>query len=525
VTPIAADRRASSSVAAVDASTLSYRRLAANALAGAGGRIAAIAVALILATVLVRRLGLETYGTWAFFFVLIGYHGQFDLGLSVAVERSVARAAGRGETARLGVFLNAGIAMSVLLSLALAAVALLPLPDAWLARLGDPGVVRGCLRVMPVCLLCSNVAAVAGAGLTGLQRTTTVALQRSVMGAATALVVIGLAIAGERRLDVLLVAYAAGLLATAGLSWRAVRTDAPGLRFAPWRVSGEAIRELAVVGGALQATHFVAQAGDQAMRVVLGSAHGAAAIGLYDLASRAAIAPRSLMASLLVALVPFAAAREGHGRIALSESLQRATRYATLAIAAGTVAGFFVAQPLMALWLGGGPGVREAQRMLEWLLVALAIQSVTSPMVAMARAAGRPGAESIGAAIAQPLGVAAAMWSPSLVAAVAAHAAVTTAAGLGLWWWLKRALGLDALPWRDVAALGATSAGAVAAAAAARAAADGWQLGPWPTMAAVAAATVGALVPLALATGAVSPDEQRVLVRLGRRPDVPAARR
>jgi O-antigen/teichoic acid export membrane protein len=499
----------------VDAPPLSYRRLAANVLAGAGGRVVAIAVALALATVLVRVLGLAAYGTWAFFFVLIGYHGQFDLGLSVAVERAVARASGPGAVTPVGVILNSGVAICVVLSLAFAAVAVLPLPDAWLAPLGDPRATRDCLRVMPICLLCSNVAAVAGAGLTGLQRTTTVVLQRSVMGAVTALLVIGLALAGERRLDVLLLAYAAGLLATAALSWSAVRADVPALRFAPWRVSGEAVRDLAVVGGTLQATHLASQAGDQALRVVLGSAYGAAAIGVYDLSSRAAIAPRSLMASLLVALVPFAAAREGGGRSALSESLQRTTRFATLAITAGTVALFFVAHPLMSLWLGGGDGVSDARRMLQWLLVALAVQSVTSPMVAMARAAGRPGPESIAAIIAQPLGVAAAMSAASLANAVAAYAVVTTIGGLGLWWWLKRRLALDGLSWRESAALVAVGVGTTAAAAAARAAADTWQIDAWPTVIAVGVATLGAIVPLALLTGAVAPEEQRALI--GRR--------
>jgi O-antigen/teichoic acid export membrane protein len=77
----------------VDAPSLSYRRFADNVLAGGSARVAAIVTALALATALVRVLGLSAYGTWAFFFVLIGYHGQFDLGLSVAVERAVARAA------------------------------------------------------------------------------------------------------------------------------------------------------------------------------------------------------------------------------------------------------------------------------------------------------------------------------------------------------------------------------------------------------------------------------------------------
>jgi O-antigen/teichoic acid export membrane protein len=500
----------------VDAPSLSYRRLVANVLAGAGGRVAAIVTALALATVLVRVLGLSAYGTWAFFFVLIGYHGLFDLGLSVAVERGVARAAGTGDAARVDALLNGGLAVSVALSALLQIVAALPIPDIWLARVGDAGVVRACLHVLPGCLLCSNVAAVAGAGLSGLQRTTTLALQRTLMGAGTTLVVITLAIAGVRRLDALLVAYALGLLTTAVLSWRAVHAAVPALRWAPWRIRRDATRELAHVGGTLQATHLLAQGGDQALRIVLGSTFGAAAIGVYDLASRAAIAPRSLMASLLVALVPFAAAREGAGgRAALSDSLRRSTRFATLAIAAGTISGYVVAGPFMTLWLGAAaPAVGDARGMFEGLLVALALQSIASPMVAIARAAGRPEPEAISTAIALPAALVAAAQASALVPAVMAYAAVTTAGVVVLWWWLKFRLALDGLSWREGIALTSVIAGGVAAAVATRAGADALALGPMPTLILVPAATLAAIAALALASGAITRDERDLLTRV-----------
>lgn len=498
----------------MDAPSLSYRRLVANVAAGTGARAAAIVTALALATVLVRTLGLAAYGTWAFFFVLIGYHALFDLGLSVAVERAVARA-GPADAARIGGLLRTGVAMSLALSALLQLVVSLPIPDAWLASIGEPAVVRACLRVLPACLACSNIAAVAGAGLSGLQRTTTLARQRAAIGAGSALAVMALSAAGVRRLDLLLVVYALGLLVTAVASWRAVGREVGPIPAAPWRAGGDAARELAVVGGTLQATHLLALGGDQALRFVLGAAFGPAAIGVYDLASRAAIAPRSLMASLLVALVPFAAAREGAGgRAALSDSLQRSTRYVALTMAAGTITGLLVAGPFVALWLGGPvAAIESARRILEVLLVALAVQSLTGPMVALARAAGRPGPEAVATAIAQPLAVLAAWRAGTLVAAVAVYAAVTTTASLALWWWLKRVMGLEGLVARDLAGLALVTAGAAAAGGAARAAADALAAGPWIVLAAVPAATLLGAGAFALATGAISADERRVLAR------------
>ncbi len=501
----------------VDAPSLSYGRLVANVLAGSAGRVAAIATALVLSTVLVRTLGLAAYGTWSFFFVLIGYQGQFDLGLSVAVERAVARAAVAGDEARIDVLLNTGVALTLAVVGILQLIALLPIPDDWLARIGDPVAVRRCVLVLPFCLACSNVAAVAGAALSGLQRTTTLAAQRTVIGTATALVVIVLAAAGG-SLDRLLVAYALGLLATAGASWRAAGRAVASLAIAPWGARADAVRELAVVGGTLQVTHLLAQVGDQCLRLILGSSAGAAAIGIYDLASRAATVPRSLMAPLLVSLVPFAAGREGRGGLAaLSDTLQRSTRYVVLTIVVGTVVGLFVAGPFMAIWLGDqGPGTTDAQRMLELLLVALAVQSVTSPVVALARAAGRPGAEALATAVAQTLALGAAAQAATLVSAVGAFVLVTTVASLVLWWWLKRALGLNGLPARDLVALALVTAGTAAGAAVGRLAADSAAAGPWLTLLAVPAGAIAAAAALAVASGAIPADERRRLAALGR---------
>ena len=501
----------------VDAPSLSYGRLVANVLAGAAGRAAAIATALVLSTVLVRTLGLAAYGTWSFFFVLIGYQGQFDLGLSVAVERAVARAAVAGDRARIDILLNTGVALTLGVAVVLQLIALLPIPDDWLARIGEPAAVRRCVLVLPFCLACSNVTAVAGAGLSGLQRTTTLAAQRSVIGAVTALLVIALAVGGG-RLDHLLVAYALGLLSTAGASWWAARQAVGPIAVAPWRANASAVRELAVVGGTLQVTHLTAQAGDQCLRLILGSTAGAAAIGIYDLASRAAIVPRSLMAPLLVSLVPFAAAREDRGgQAALSDTLQRSTRYAILAIVVGTTIGLFVAGPFMALWLGnGGRATEDAQRILELLLVALAVQSVTSPMVALARAAGRPGAEAFATAVAQPLALVAAAQAVTLVPAVGAYAVVTTLASLILWWWLKRALGLSGVPARDLVALALVTAGTTFGAAAARLSADAVAAGPWLTLVMVPAGAMLAAAAVAIVSGAIPADERRRLAQIGR---------
>jgi O-antigen/teichoic acid export membrane protein len=503
----------------VDAPSLSYRRLVANVAAGTGSRFAAILIALGLATVLVRTLGVASYGTWSFFFVLLGYHAQFDFGLSVAIERGVARAAADGRPARVATLLNTGIGLALALSLVLQGLLLL-LPRASLAALGDPESVRRCLLVLPLCLACSNTAAVAGAGLSGLQRTTTLALQRALVGGAAAFVVAALALGGVRRLDVLLVAYAAGLLTTAVASWRAVARETGPLPFMPWRADRGALGELTRLGGTLQVTTLVAQLGDQGLRLLLGSRFGAAAMGIYDLASRAAMAPRSIMAALLVALVPFAAGRERQGgRAALSDSLERSTRYATLMILAGTVSGLAVAGPLMTVWLGQPEAaVRLAQRLFEVLLVSVAIQSMASPIVALARGAGRPGPEAIVTTLSQPLALALAWQMPTPTGVIAVVALVLILAAAGLWLWLRHALGVAGLARADVLRLLAVATAGGMVGWAAHAASDALAIGPVITLVVVPPAILVTMAGVALALGCVSVEERRLLAGLiGRR--------
>jgi len=503
----------------VTAPPLSYRRLVANVLAGAGGRIAAVLVALALTTVLVRTLGVAAYGTWSFFFVLLGFNAQLDLGLSVAIERAVARAAADEEPARIPPLIASGLALAAGLSAVLQPIAL-ALPDAWLAALGDPAPVRRCLLVLPACLFCSNAAAVAGAGLSGLQRTTTLALQRTTLGGAAAIGVSALALAGVRRLDLLLVVYAAGLAAAALVSWRAVSRAIGTAAGRPWPPERAAIGELLRLGGTLQATTLIAQLGDQAVRVLLGSRFGAAAMGTYDLASRAAIAPRSIVASLLVALVPFAAGRERrHGRAALADSLWIATKYTALLIVPATAAGVAVAGPLMAVWLGAGSdAARETQPLFEILIVALSVQSIAGPMIALGRADGRPGPEAVSTAIGLPLATAVAASRTSAPATVAAFAVTVTASIWIAWVYLQRALGVSGPTRGWLGSLSGLVAGGCVVGWAARAITP--QIAPaWLAVIVVPAAVAAVLVTLALAIGAI-PATERAVFRdvLRRRP-------
>lgn len=497
--------------------TPSYGTLVRNVAATAAGRFVAIVLALILSTLLVRVLGLAAYGTWSLFFLFIGYGALFDFGLSVAVEAAVARAAQRHDTATIERLLNTALLLALAMSATLQ-IAVALTPAAWLARAGDPATVARCVAVLPFCLLCSNVAAVGGGALSGLQRADRLSALRIVFGALATAAVVALVAAGVRDLATLLVAYAVCLAGTGVAAWRAVAAWEAGGRFRPWHTDGAALRELTRVGGTIQLTTSASQIGDYAMRLLLGGRFGAAAIGAYDLASRAAMVPRSLSASLLVTLVPFAAGREAaHGRADLGHLVGRSMRIITLFLIAASVPVAICADALVAAWLGPIAEAGTIAAMLRVLTGSLLIQSAFGPIASAARGVQRPGAEAVATLITQPAAVIVAAAQSTVIAAiwVMAIGLATSAALLCLW--LIRSLRLGALPGVRGGRLVLVAAGVAAAVWGTRALLDAAGAPALLTLCGCGAMSGLATMALALSLRVVADDERRLLLATLRR--------
>lgn len=70
---------------------MSFNRLASNALWNLTGQIAPLVIALVALPPLIRALGIDRYGFLSLAWVLVGYAGLFDLGISRAMTRLVAQ--------------------------------------------------------------------------------------------------------------------------------------------------------------------------------------------------------------------------------------------------------------------------------------------------------------------------------------------------------------------------------------------------------------------------------------------------
>jgi O-antigen/teichoic acid export membrane protein len=503
----------------VNAPAQTYRHFILNVFASAVGRMAAIVLAIVLATVFVRRFGVAHYGTWSFFFVLIGYWSLLDFGLSVAVERRIALASASGDRDGIARVLNVALTIAVGISL-VAQAALWWTPATWADRLGERGEVERCLLVLPLCLLFSNIGSICGAALSGLQQMAALNALRTTVAIATTATLIGLVMAGVDRLDLLLVTSAAGLLVSGAIAWRLARRTIGPLRVRVPSIDRAIVRELLWIGGSVQGATLAFQAGDQLFRLLLTATYGPAAMGTYDLAVRGAIGLRSLAASLLTTMVPFGVGEHVRGgREALADLHGRAVRYVALFMIAGTIAAYLQAADLLHVWLGPAGAEGHMLALFRMLLVAHFVQTMASPAFMIGRALGRITPELIASLVGNTAGLAIAWttaFGPGPVAAVVAFASSQSFAYAAGSLTLQRAIGIR--PGRP-----ATMVKLVAIAAATTAAA--WLIGraselviAWAAvrLALVVAVACTTTAAAAAMTGLVRPDERRVWFQMAR---------
>lgn len=433
------------------------RRLVANSGVALVGRIAGILLSLGLAVGLYRLLGPDTYGAWSLLAAVLTSTAVLDLGLAGAVEREVAASMAVGTPSRAAAAVTSALGIVAAVSVAgqLAVVA-------WPAAPAGPfgtAVWEGA-RVLPLAFGLGLGALVAGAGLTGVERFAAHHLWRTgglAFGTGATLL---LAAWGVRRLDVLVLAYACGALVAGVGSIMALHRTWPTWR--AWRGFDAApFADILHLGLALQTASVGPLLADFVLRWLIGTRFGAAAAGVYDLAGRAAIVPRSLGGALLSAVVPVAVRLYQTSRDDFAALHDRVSAAAAAVMVPTTLAAV-LATPLVAGWLV----TPDARPVFDWtmagLLVCHGLVTLWVPRLLMARGARLVWPEALGATVAALAALGLAAVAPSMpVAAVGfwlAHLIGLALAGAVV----ARRLGLRALPvaWRlGASALGRGPAG------------------------------------------------------------------
>lgn len=418
-----------------------YRLLARNASAVLVGRLVAIVLGVVLATVLFRALGAPQYGVWSLLTLISGYSTLIDFGLSSAIERRVAALVAQNAMDLIpGTVATIALLLGILTTVAqVLAIALLTLP---LGQRLDSSV-RAALLVLPICAGVTLASLALGSVLAGQQRMWVLHVWRTLGLTVGTVAVVTAVWFGETSLASLLVLYSTGSLLTIGLVWRGLRGVRP-TRFDP-RLDRDALRDLLTYGSIVQGATMVPPVAEYVFRLVMGSRFGWEFAAIYDLAARAAIVLRSVAGALFTAMVPFAVQTEREQGIAGVARLIRLTsRYVALFILPASSVLFVFSGPVMQFWLGDTDPVLVAriQRCFGILLLAHACAAMAVPASMVGRALRRPHAEAIATALAFLSAVAAASVVPSFELA-AGLLWWTPAVGLFLvWLWLARTLGV-----------------------------------------------------------------------------------
>ena len=393
-------------------------RFRANVVATLAGRLGAMAVALVFATLLARWIGLARYGTWSVFATFLGFSSVLDFGLvrggRARRRRTPTRPAPLDRIPHLvhaGADARGAARRRRSPPVAVAALAALPL-EAWSA-IGDPIEARRAALVLPLAFTLNLQAAVWSAALTGLRRSAEAHLLRVAGTALAAILTLAVRVAARTPTSRgMLLVYSIVIFITGGVvAWRVHALVGAG-HWPRWpgRWDGDAARALAGVGGAVQVSTLAAQAGDLALRSILGARFGPAAIGAYDLATRAAMAPRHAASAMPVALVPQAQAQAvSDGPASLAALHARSVTLVALVVVAGD--GRRVAGRRRRCSRSGsarGPSWATITTLVRLLLVFHAVLAVGAVASAIGRALGRPGPEAIAAVAGNVAGVAAA---------------------------------------------------------------------------------------------------------------------
>lgn len=367
------------------------RRLAANAVSAAAGRLIVLLMWLVLTPPLLRALGTDAFGVWSLFYALSFWLLALDLGLSqiamryVAVARATDRPGDGGEYATLAVM---GYLLFGLIWLGL---------SPWVA-----GACVDWLRVPPPVVPAARWAFVAGALVlifAGIVQTLIGVLQahdRYDLAAwsltLTALfqgagVLVGLRTGAGLAFMVsaVVTGWALGAAVSLVLLSR-------GAREFSWSTPLRAARRWRAVlefGGPVQLSNGFAVTHQQVDKALLARMVALAAVAPYELGMRVASAAASFPQFIIIAIHPTAAALHARADFTgLSALYLRSTRWVLVASTLLCAALVAAAAPLFVAWLGAP--TPEAALALQGIALATFAASPAGTTSTFSRACGRP---------------------------------------------------------------------------------------------------------------------------------------
>lgn len=325
-------------------------------MANSVAQVVQMASAFVFMPLLIPRFGFANYGVYLLASSLSGYFGLMDLGVGASVVKYVAEHRAKKEEKALSLVLSTslvfylivGVTAAILLvGVAFLAVAAFRMPPESVA------LTRNLLLLSAAVSLISWPASLATYILMGHQRFGVVAYLNVGVTVGNIVATIAVIIANQGPFVLLATTSAVGIVgALAG-----IRYASKELAGVPVRLRLASMRTFRSIFRFSSAIFVTQVAGvliyQQTDRVVLGVFVGAAAITLYEAASKLQSLVRQLAGMLASAVMPAASQLDAEARSGALESLfLRGTKYSVIFVTPITVGLMVLAGPILRTWLG-----------------------------------------------------------------------------------------------------------------------------------------------------------------------------
>ena len=371
-------------------------KLLRNIRTEAGARVLYLATRFFIPPFVLAHIGMQAYGLYGTFFILVAYIGVSTVGFSGAYIKYVAEFAAGKRYDEANSLLSAGIFITT--PIALAVFALFTLGWNFVAtRIQVPPAMASDARflgftIVGSFLMCLGLSVYRDA-LSGLQRIATVQriwISSFVVESALIFILVGRGW-GLRGMGL---AFVARSVIDLGASAIVATRTVPWLRISIRLVDRAAVRRLLSFGSVVQLNSLLAIFLNTVERVIAAPLCGLAAAGLLDISTRLPYMALSVPGAFITSALP--SISDVHGRERTPEEKLDLVRHVYLTVTrymnavSGTLLGFMavVAGPMLAFWL------KQVPEGAPLLMVAFSVCSqfhlMTVPGTSMVKGIGKP---------------------------------------------------------------------------------------------------------------------------------------
>ncbi|MBV9100440.1 MAG: flippase [Candidatus Dormibacteraeota bacterium] len=369
--------------------SVSGRRLAGHIGWNILGQAAPIVVALVSIPVLTRGLGPDRFGLLVLGWTFVGYFSIFDLGLAVAMERSVARQVALGEQERVHTTVWTTLLVMFGLGAAGFAVAWLVAPVLVHSLRASPGLQSEALTTVHL-LACSIPLVIVSVGLRGVlaahMRFRLINAIGIPLGAWTYAGPL-LALPLTHSLVVMVAALLAGRIAGFCVYAAFCVSIVPSLRRPS--IDRSVVRPLLTFGGWLALDDLIDPLMGFLDRFLIGALVSVAAVAFYSVPFQLAAQGWIIASALSGVLFPLLSGMLAGGVERARVIFRRTVKYLLLGMFPGVLLLVAFAQPGLQLWLGGDYAARSAG-VLQLIAAGVLITSLGSVGGTFNGGAGRP---------------------------------------------------------------------------------------------------------------------------------------